>query len=82
MEEKRVKRNSVLYHFVVFIAVCIGLLVCYALSVGPARWLGMHGYLSRETFQTVYEPLINFTNQCPPLSRFLSFWLNLWYPQS
>jgi hypothetical protein len=65
-----------------WLAVAAGLLLCaYPLSVGPCRWLYLHGYLGEEpeaVVQTFYWPLNFIGNHCPPLRALLIWYSSLW----
>ena len=65
---KRTLRSAVVTAVLVLL-----LPVLYCLSVGPAWWAMMQGYLSEEAVSRMYSPLWNAADFCG-----LAGWLN-WY---
>jgi hypothetical protein len=58
----------------------VGLLVAlplYVLSIGPAVWLNVQGYLPDESFY-VYFPLAVLADNCKPISDAFEWYLALW----
>ena len=76
MEEKR-KRNP----WLTWLVVGLMLLVAYPLSSGPVAWLEVHGNLSPNTRQFLWEfyaPVGFACNNGPPQVRqFLTWWTHL-----
>jgi len=60
---------------IVILVVCLVLLpVFYVLSIGPACWLVMNGYVSPAAQNFVYTPLDAAMDNCQPFRDFV-----IWY---
>jgi hypothetical protein len=54
--------------------------ILYALSVGPACWLMMHGYIEEDFYSTLYFPVFTVAGSFQPLTDWLVFWIDWWVP--
>ena len=60
-------------------------LVVYALSIGPAWWLGMNGYISIGALDTIYFPIGYLTQNTflrEPIEWYLGLWVPILFPPS
>ena len=53
----------------------------YVLSIGPARWLGSHGYLSADSYYHIYYPIIWLGHdERGKMIPVLQWYLDMWGP--
>ncbi len=65
---------------VVVVVVLLLLPVLYVLSIGPANWLILSGYISDEAAQAVYSPLIALHNSNETIGGVLEWYVRLFEP--
>jgi len=53
--------------------------VLYVLSIGPAAWLMVNGYINDGTLHALYDPLILIDGKLrPPLGEWIEWYLGFW----
>ena len=48
----------------------------YVLSTGPSVWLRDHGYLSQESLEAIYFPLLLIGKMFTPFMNFIEWWIS------
>lgn len=61
-----------------YVAGAVVLLALYVLSVGPAVWCMERGFISEQTLEMVYLPLIQITSLHPPTYWLLDEYATWW----
>jgi hypothetical protein len=62
--------------FVAGVVACMVLLIAYVLSVKPAFWLLVHGYISQELYGTIYRPLFWLAEHWQLVDTYLTDYLD------
>ena len=56
------------------------MLILYVLSLGPATWLQYKGYLSRESIETIYYPIVIVVENNEYIEDSLKSYTESWLP--
>jgi hypothetical protein len=56
------------------------LLTAYVLSIGPATWLALSGYITSELFEVIYYPIDWLSLRSETLRQVILWYQLLWTP--
>lgn len=56
------------------------IVVCYALSIGPALKILAAGHIGLGAFERAYAPVFLLCDRCKPADDFFDWYLTVWVP--